>query len=80
MARRKIDPDKQWALWRLTDHGLAAFVLGKSYTEITRLRINGEKAGAAIDFYATQDKALLVRNALSLHEQGRTLVISTRLV
>ncbi len=72
-----VEPDDEWALFRLTDEGLRLYQIGYELaSEITALKIGVEPAVVEIDRFNTEVEAREVASRLSAEEKARTLVRS----
>jgi len=65
-----VEPGDEWGLFRLTDDGLAAGIMG--------LKIGGEPAVQEIVRYMTENQAKEARNKFPVDERNRILIRSVR--
>ncbi len=74
-----VEPDDEWALFRLTDKGLETYQMGAEFAEgIMTLRIGGEPAVKETARFKTKEEAVGAKSELSETEKGRTLLRSVR--
>ncbi len=75
-----VEPDDEWALFRLTDAGMwAYFVVGCEMAEaILSILIDDKPAVEEVGRYRTEEEAVEAKCKLSPEEQHRTLLRSVR--
>jgi len=74
-----VEPDDEWALFRLTDDGLAAYRIGFELAAgIMSMTIENKPAVHEIARYKTREEAIKARDELSPEEKERTLLRSVR--
>ncbi len=74
-----VEPDDEWALFRLTDDGLHWYGLGAEFAAgIMALQIDKKPAIVEISRHSTKEEALEVKRQLSEDERKRTLIRSVK--
>ncbi len=76
-----IEPDDEWALFRLTNDGLVAYYkIGYEVAAcIMSLLIKNQPAVVEVSRFKTKEEAVKAKGELSPEEQHRTLLRSVRL-
>ncbi len=74
-----VEPDDEWALFRLTDDGLETYQMGAEFAEgIMTLLVRGKPAVEETARFKTKEEAVGAKSELSETEKGRTLLRSVR--
>jgi len=75
-----VEPDDEWALFRLTDDGLEWYHYGAEFrADIMGLEIRGQRAvEERFPHYKTEEEAIEAKSQLSLEERKRTIIRSVK--